>query len=142
MDAGRYRSRIGIDMRTTITIIALVLSLTTQAKDWSRVLKAIAYVESKNNPKAVCGDQVGLLQIRPIMVKDCNRILEKRGSRKRYTLRDRYSVSKSKEMFILYQSHYNPKGNVERAIRLWNGGNGYSIRATQGYYNKVRRAMR
>ena len=129
-------------MRTTITIIALVLSLTTQAKDWSRVLKAIAYVESKNNPKAVCGDQVGLLQIRPIMVKDCNRILEKRGSRKRYTLRDRYSVSKSKEMFILYQSHYNPKGNVERAIRLWNGGNGYSIRATQGYYTKVKNQMK
>lgn len=118
-----------------------MLSLTTNARDWGRVLKAIAYIESKNNPKAVCGDQVGLLQIRPIMVRDCNRILAKRGSAKRYSLRDRYSVSKSKEMFILYQSHYNPKGNVERAIRLWNGGNGYSVRATQGYYLKVKNQM-
>ena len=119
-----------------------MLSLTTNARDWNKVLKGIAYVESKNNPIAVCGDQVGLLQIRPIMVKDCNRILEKRGSAKRYTLRDRYSASKSREMFVLYQSHYNPNGNIERAIRLWNGGSGYSIRGTQRYYNKVRRAMK
>ena len=119
-----------------------MLSLTTNARDWGKVLKGIAYVESKNNPRAVCGDQVGLLQIRPIMVKDCNRILEKRGSAKRYTLRDRYSASKSREMFVLYQSHYNPKGSIERAIRLWNGGNGYSVRATQGYYQKVKKAMR
>ena len=105
-------------------------------------MKAIAYVESKNNPKAVSGDQVGLLQIRPIMVKDCNRILERRGSAKRYTLRDRYNPAKSREMFIIYQSHYNPKGSIERAIRLWNGGSGYSVRATQKYYQKVRRAMK
>lgn len=129
-------------MRKTIITICLLLTLTTNARNWGRVLKAIAYVESNGNSKAVSGDQVGLLQIRPIMVKDCNRILKKRGSNKRYTLRDRYSASKSREMFVIYQSHYNPKGNVERAIRLWNGGSGYSVRGTQGYYNKVRRAMK
>lgn len=129
-------------MKHIIIIAALSLSLTAQARDWGRVLKAIATVESNGNPRAVSGDQVGLLQIRPIMVKDCNRILEKRGSNKRYTLRDRYSASKSREMFVLYQSHYNPKGNVERSIRLWNGGSGYSINGTQSYYNKVRRAMK
>lgn len=129
-------------MKHIIIIAAFSLSLPAQARDWGRVLKAIAIVESKNNPKAVSGDQVGLLQIRPIMVKDCNRILERRGSNKRYTLRDRYNPVKSREMFILYQSHYNPKGNIERAIRLWNGGSGYSINGTQSYYNKVRRAMK
>ena len=129
-------------MRKTIITLCLLFSLITNARDWGRVLKAIAYVESKNNPRAVCGDQVGLLQIRPIMVKDCNRILDKRGSAKRYTLRDRYNPVKSREMFILYQSHYNPKGSIERAIRLWNGGSGYSVRGTQGYYQKVKKAMR
>lgn len=129
-------------MKRIIIIAALSLSLTAQARDWGRVLKAIAYVESNGNPRAVSGDQVGLLQIRPIMVKDCNRILEKRGSSKRYSLRDRYNPVKSREMFILYQSHYNPNGNVERAIRLWNGGSGYSVRGTQGYYQKVKKAMR
>lgn len=129
-------------MKRIIIIAALILSLSAQARDWGRVLKAIATVESNGNPRAVSGDQVGLLQIRPILVKDCNRILEKRGSSKRYSLRDRYNPVKSREMFILYQSHYNPKGNVERAIRLWNGGSGYSVRGTQGYYQKVKKAMR
>jgi soluble lytic murein transglycosylase-like protein len=129
-------------MKHIIIIAALSLSLATNARDWGRVLKAIAYIESKNDPKAVSGDQVGLLQIRPIMVKDCNRILERRGSAKRYTLRDRYNPVKSREMFILYQSHYNPNGNIERAIRLWNGGSGYSVRGTQIYYQKVKKAMR
>ena len=129
-------------MKCIIIIAALILSLSAQAMDWGRVLKAIATVESNGNPRAVCGDQVGLLQIRPIMVRDCNRILEKRGSSKRYSLRDRYNPVKSREMFVLYQSHYNPKGNVERAIRLWNGGSGYTIRGTQKYYAKVKKAMR
>ena len=129
-------------MKRIIIIVAFSISISAQARDWGRVLKAIATVESNGNPRAVCGDQVGLLQIRPILVKDCNRILEKRGSNKRYTLRDRYNPVKSREMFVLYQSHYNPKGNIERAIRLWNGGSGYSVRGTQKYYNKVRRAMK
>lgn len=128
--------------KISLILFCCMMFLAANAMDWGRVLKAIAYVESKNNPRAVCGDQVGLLQIRPIMVKDCNRILEKRGSNKRYTLRDRYNPVKSREMFILYQSHYNPKGSIERAIRLWNGGSGYSVRGTQGYYQKVKKAMR
>lgn len=128
--------------KTILTTMILALSLTAQARDWSKVLKGIAYVESKNNPRAVCGDQVGLLQIRPILVRDCNRILAKRGSTKRFSLKDRYSASKSREMFVLYQSHYNPKGNVERAIRLWNGGSGYTISGTQKYYVKVKKAMK
>lgn len=122
--------------------MVFALSLTAQARDWGKVLKSIAYVESKNNPKAVCGDQVGLLQIRPILVKDCNRILELRGSSRRYSMKDRYNASKSREMFIIYQSYYNPKGNVERAIRLWNGGSGYTISGTQKYYVKVKKAMK
>lgn len=101
-------------MKRIIIIAALILSLSAQARDWGRVLKAIAYVESNGNPRAVSGDQVGLLQIRPIMVRDCNRILEKRGSSKRYSLRDRYNPVKSREMFVLYQSHYNPHGDAAK----------------------------
>ena len=44
-------------------------------------------------------------------------------------------------MFILYQSFYNPKGNTERAIRLWNGGPNYSNKSTQNYYNKVKKYL-
>ena len=40
-------------------------------------------------------------------------------------------------MFIMIQEHYNPSHNVEKAIRLWNGGQNYSLKKTNGYYKKV-----
>ncbi len=45
-------------------------------------------------------------------------------------------------MFILFQSVYNPYNNVEKAIRMWNGGLRYSVRATQRYYEKVMRLLK
>ena len=132
-----------------IGVVAIIISILfflslakCQARDWSRVTAAIAQVESKNNPRAVNGDAVGLLQIRPILVRDINRILKLQNNSKRYTLADRYNPRKSVEMFTIYQGHYNPSGNIERAIRLWNGGSNYTVRGTQSYYNKVRRAMK
>ena len=109
--------------------------------DWNPVMEAIILVESEGNPNAVSGNSVGAMQITPLLVRECNNILKSRGSDKRYTLADRYNVDKSKEMFLLIQSHYNPANNVEKAIRLWNGGNNYSVRATNRYYKKVMRNM-
>jgi len=105
--------------------------------DWTSVMEAIIKVESNGNARAVSGNSVGAMQITPILVKDCNEILKSRNSAKRYTLNDRYNIVKSKEMFLLIQSFYNPTNNVEKAIRSWNGGNKYSVRGTQRYYNKV-----
>lgn len=112
--------------------------------DWSPVIDAIIQVESGGNPRAVsvCGMSCGAMQITPILVKECNNILRKRGSKKRYTLKDRFSVEKSKEMFLLMQSQFNPTNNVEKAIRAWNGGNNYKIRTTNRYYRKVIAAMK
>ena len=90
--------------------------------DWSPVIDAIIKVESNGNHQAKNGNQVGAMQITPILVADCNKILKRRKSSKRYKLEDRLNVLKSKEMFLLIQSWYNPKNNVEKAIRLWNGG--------------------
>ena len=113
----------------------------TSGFDWNPVMDAIIQVESEGNPNAVSGNSVGVMQITPILVKDCNDILKRQKSKKRFTLADRYSVEKSKEMFLLIQAHYNPTNNVEKAIRLWNGGNNYSVRATNSYYKKVMRNM-
>ena len=107
--------------------------------NWEPLMDAIIQVESEGNSRAVSGKSCGAMQITPILVEDCNIILKKRGSSKRYTLNDRFSVKKSREMFVLIMSHYNPSNNVERAIRLWNGGANYTKRGTQGYYNKVMR---
>ena len=105
--------------------------------DWEPVMKAIIQVESEGNPKAVSGNSCGAMQITPILVRECNDILKKRNSKKRYTLNDRFSVVKSKEMFLLIQSHFNPTNNVEKAIKSWNGGMRYSVKRTQRYYNKL-----
>lgn len=107
--------------------------------NWEPLMDAIIQVESEGNSRAISGKSCGAMQITPILVEDCNSILKKRGIKKRYTLNDRFSEKKSKEMFVLIMSHYNPSNNVERAIRLWNGGVNYTKRGTQGYYNKVMR---
>ncbi|MGG6544377.1 UNVERIFIED_CONTAM: lytic transglycosylase domain-containing protein [Prevotella sp. 15_C9] len=131
---------------TIIAILMIFIPQFVEAADtevansgfnWTPVLNAIIQVESKGNARAVNGPHVGILQISPILVSECNRILRKRGKKKRFSLSDRFSPSKSREMFLLIQSVYNPGNNVERAIRLWNGGVRYSIRKTQGYFNKV-----
>ena len=113
--------------------------------DWSKIINAIAQVESGGNPKAVnkTGNCVGLLQITPILVKECNLILESKGEEKRYTLEDRLDPDKSKEMFVLIQGKYNKSNDEETAIRLWNGGVGNlkNKEKTQVYYEKVLKAM-
>ena len=102
-------------------------------------MDAIIQVESEGNPKAFNknGNCAGAMQITPILVKDCNDILKRQKSNKRYTMADRYSVEKSKEMFLIFQKYYNPENNIEKAIRLWNGGIKYTKRATNRYYKKV-----
>lgn len=111
----------------TCLMSILVLTVNAQTKkmyDWTKTMNAIIQVESKGNSKAynANGNCAGILQITPILVKQCNIWLKNQKSQKRYTLQDRYDVEKSKEMFIMVQEHYNPSHSVEKAIRLWNGG--------------------
>ena len=111
-------------------VLMLVASLTINAQeksksyDWSKVMDAIIQVESEGNAKAhnPIGDCCGVLQITKILVKECNQILQREKSSKRYTNEDRYNVGKSKEMFVLLQEHFNPEHNVEKAIKCWNCG--------------------
>lgn len=111
------------------------------AYDWSKVAEAIIEVESKGDTKAVNGSCVGAMQISPALVKECNRILKKRKSKKRFKLSDRLNLAKSKEMFTIFQSYHNPLNSIEKAIRSWNGGINFSKRATQRYLNKVMRVL-
>ena len=112
--------------------------------DWNPTIEAIIEVESEGNAKAVdkSGKSCGILQITPVLVKECNRILKLRKSTRRYTMSDRFSAGKSKEMFLLYQSFYNPHNSVEQAIRSWNGGMRYTKRGTQRYFEKVMSKMK
>ena len=134
--------------KTSVSLVALIIALTVSSEgnakstktsgfDWNPVMEAIIQVESEGNPNAVSGNSVGVMQITPILVKDCNDILKRQKSKKQFTMADRYNVAKSKEMFLIIQKYYNPENNVEKAIRLWNGGIKYSIKATNRYYRKV-----
>ena len=135
-------------MALTFTLIAsagggkVKSSTNTSGFNWNPVMDAIIQVESEGNPNAVSGNSVGAMQITPILVKDCNDILKKQKSKKRYTMADRYSVAKSKEMFLIIQKYYNPENDIEKAIRLWNGGVKYTTRATNRYYKKVLARMK
>ena len=145
----KYRDMIQFIKKAVVLMALMLVSITTLAGgkttkstttsgfDWNPVMDAIILVESEGNPKAVSGNSVGAMQITPILVRECNNILEKQKSKKRYTMNDRYSVEKSKEMFLLIQKYFNPENNVEKAIRSWNGGVKYSVKATNKYYRKV-----
>lgn len=146
-----YKSQImNIKKKIVRVLVSLLLLTSTVASaspnfkntfDWQPVIDAIIQVESNGNPKAKSGNSVGAMQITPILVAQCNIILKERKSTKRYTLADRYSVAKSKEMFLLMQSEYNTQNNIEKAIRAWNGGNNYSVKRTQRYYEKVMKVL-
>ena len=85
----------------SVCLIAIMIALTASAGggnksatkssgiNWNPVMDAIIQVESEGNPNAVSGNSVGALQITPILVKDCNEILKKQKSTKRYTMADR-----------------------------------------------------
>ena len=150
----KYRNMIQCIKKASVSLIALTIVLTVSAGgnaksttktsgfNWNPVMDAIIQVESEGNPKAVSGNSVGAMQITPILVKDCNDILKKQKSKKQYTMADRYSVSKSKEMFLIIQKYYNPENDVEKAIRLWNGGVKYRLKSTNRYYKKVLAQMK
>lgn len=113
------------------------IDLVDSDKQWQPVIDALIQVESNGRSNAVRGASVGVLQITPILVAECNNILKKRKSKKRFKLSDRYSKKKSIEMFLLFQSWFNPMHDIEQAIRSWNGGMHYSVERTQRYFDKV-----
>lgn len=123
-------------------IFVLTSQISASAKEfstfnWQPVIDAIIEVESNGDTRAKSGNSVGAMQITPILVAECNNILRSRNQKKRYKLSDRFSLQKSKEMFLLMQSQFNQENNVEKAIRAWNGGNNFSKKRTQRYFEKV-----
>lgn len=106
--------------------------------NWDNVINAIIQIESRGDSTAINKktDAVGIMQIRKIVVDDCNEYLAKLNNPKRYTYDDRWNVQKSKEMFVLIQKRYNKTNDIEKAARIWNGGCCYNKKSTDGYYQK------
>ena len=107
------------------------------------LVDALILVESAGNPKAFNKKEnaVGCLQIRPIMVREVNRILRKQKSEQRFTKEDRWDCGKSKEMFYIWANYHHQVSNDEMIARNWNGGpRGYKKQSTEHYWYKVQKA--
>ena len=105
------------------------------------ILTALIYVESRGLDSAynVTEDAVGCLQIRPIMVREVNRILRKTGKDKKFAMKDRWDRDKSIEMFNIWREYHHPNSTYEVIARNWNGGpDGYIQNSTLKYWKKVK----
>ena len=107
------------------------------------LVDALILVESAGNPKAFNKKEnaVGCLQIRPVMVREVNRILRKQKSERRFTKEDRWDCGLSKEMFYIWANYHHQISNDEIIARNWNGGpRGYKKQSTEHYWHKVQKA--
>ncbi len=97
---------------------------------------AFAYVESRCNPAATSKveDAAGLLQIKPSMVAECNRL----SGYERFCLSDRYDSELSVCMFEIVMRERNPELDIHTACDVWNPGCGKAYRnAVVGQYMKI-----
>jgi hypothetical protein len=112
------------------------------------LLTALIFVESRGNDSAI-GDRhlvgneaVGVLQIRPIMVREVNRICKRIGSHQRFTLKDRFDRDKSIHMFMIWREFHHKDSSPEKIARNWNGGpKGYRSSKTEKYWLKIQKQL-
>jgi len=144
-------------MRKLITLLALILLslkgfapncnmitvLTPESIIYDSTLLAIMKVESNFNPNAVnyIEDAVGCLQIRPVMLREVNRIQRELGRIELFNLEDRLDSTKSVKMYYIVQQYYNPTGDSKLSARLWNGGTTKYLPQTEDYWNKVKKLI-
>jgi len=113
----------------------------------TNLVEALIQVESRGKEDCI-GDKhliipsVGVLQIRPIMVREVNRILKLLGKNQRYKNKDRYSRIKSIKMFNIWKDYHHKNDSDEVIARCWNGGpKGWKRKATLHYWNKVQKEL-
>jgi len=136
-----------LNKKQTILSLSLLAFISTQSMWYDKpieqpisidtLLNAVMAVESNFDTMAYNKKEnaAGCLQIRPIMVREVNRLL----GEDKYTLKDRWNKAKSIEMFNILRSHLKGASDEEIA-RTWNGGyNGKNIPQTMQYWIKVRK---
>lgn len=86
--------------------------------NWDEFKEALIFIESSGNPYAINESEnaLGLYQIRPIYLDDCNRIV----GYEKFDLADRTDPTIADEMFETYQEHYNKERDIYKAIKLHN----------------------
>lgn len=88
-----------------------------------KLIMALILIESGGDPLAVGdgGRAVGVLQIHPVMVAECNRL----AGEERWTLADRTCRARSIQMATIFLSHMKSRNPGISQVRLgetWNTG--------------------
>lgn len=101
---------------------------------WERLVHAICMVESgcDDNAKNKTSSACGRFQMLRVYADEVNRIKGK----KVYSYNDRFDPLKAREMFEIYQQHYNPNKDIDRAIILHRG------KVSEKYIKNVKENMR
>jgi len=100
-----------------------------------RLFWAFATVESSGyilalNEKENAG---GLLQIRPVMINEVNRIQDSI----KFELADRWQVERSLKIFEIIMLRHNPELDIEKACIVWNG-----LKSSKIYKEKIKNAYK
>lgn len=100
---------------------------------WERLVHAICMVGSScdDNARNKTSSASGRFQMLKIYVDEVNRIEGKRI----YSYNDRFNPIKAREMFDIYQQHYNPNKDIDKAIVLHRG------KVSEKYIKKVKSEM-
>jgi hypothetical protein len=113
----------------------------------NKLIDALIYVESRGEDSAI-GDthlkepSIGVLQIRPVMVREVNRILKLKRTGYKFKRKDRFSREKSIEMFMIWYEFHHKDSDYEKISRSWNGGpKGHRNNRTLPYWEKVQQEL-
>lgn len=118
------------------TTTMAVLDSLNRALEWETFTQALAWVESRWDDNAVGKkNDVGYLQITPILVEDANRIC----GQKEFTLEGRRNREESVRLFNVIMSEYNPGHDFHLALKIWNPYSKVSYhRAVMEKYRELR----
>jgi hypothetical protein len=109
---------------------ALIIIDKPPVEPYRKLMDAIGYVETMNNPFAYnpIEQATGIFQIRPIRLEDYNR---RTGNT--YKMKDLFDPEVSEKIFLYFADQIGPY-NFELIARKWNG----SGHMTTYYWNRIR----
>jgi len=129
---------IGINLESGNIPVVILLN---EKPNEDKLLKAIMQVESNYNTEIInySENAAGILQIRPICVREVNRILSIQGDENRFSMNDRMDSVKSVQMWYIIQGYHNPDYDPMLAARIWNGGTKRYKEMSHQYWLKVKK---
>jgi len=124
-----------------ILLLLLVFAPVVHASTYGDLLNAMIQVESGGNPKAInqAEKAYGVLQIRPIMIDDFNRIYKTNVKHK-----DAFNPEVARVIALGIFRHYGkniPNPNAKHFAFIWNGGGSAWKRVDNPQYDEKQRKL-